>query len=131
MIEDRTTEVEELYNRLAESGKGSKFQPGKVVPLEALQIDALPLPLGTRKLIKEGEHIGGRSEAIMSVLDSLVRSGVAEDNIFSIFRVYPIGDKYREKGGTKDDWLKKQIEKARDFTKDKTKRVPEEDPNHP
>jgi hypothetical protein len=128
LIEDRSTQIVELYNRLVESGKGPKFQPGKVVPLEALQIDALPLPLGTRKLIKEGENVGGRSEAIMSVLDSLVRAGVPDENIVSIFRVYPIGEKYREKGDTRDDWLRKQIEKAREFTKNKPQRVPEEGP---
>jgi hypothetical protein len=52
-------------------------------------------------LIKDGEAVGKRSEAIMSVVSSLVASGIAEDKIFSIFDNYKIGEKYREKGSSK------------------------------
>jgi hypothetical protein len=45
----------------------------------------------------------------------LVAAGLTEDKIFSIFDNYKIGEKYREKGSSRVQWLKSHIEKANDF----------------
>ena len=130
-IEDRSTQVADLYNRLSDSGKRPPPKSDMVIELGASQIDSLPVSLGVKKLIREGEKQGARSEAMMSVLDSLVRAGVSNEDIFSIFRVQAIGEKYREKGETKDRWLQRQIDKARNFTKDKQEEEQKEDEKQP
>ena len=76
-------------------------------------LSSLRVPLGTKKLIREGEPKGKRSEAIMSVLNSLVRAKVSNTDIINIFESYPIGEKYREKGRSKERWLQDQIDKVR------------------
>jgi hypothetical protein len=53
----------------------------------------------------------------MSVVDSLVKAGVPDGTIIQIFEEYPIGEKYREKGASKERWLSSHIEKAKGFTK--------------
>lgn len=115
-IEDRGAEIAALYNRY-----GAIKHPKDVSVIEApgntgvINVDSLPINYGTKKLIKEGEARGKRSEAIMSVVDSLVRAGVSEHYIFSVFENYPIGEKYREKGSSKERWLKSHIKKAKGF----------------
>lgn len=74
---------------------------------------SLPISLGTKKLIREGEPKGERSEAIMSVLSSLVRANISDSDIFNIFESYPIGEKYREKGRSREKWLQDQVNKVR------------------
>jgi hypothetical protein len=115
-IEDRKAEVTNLYTKLSNE-KQPKDPPLIEVPGKPgdVNVDSLPINLGTKKLIKDGEAVGKRSEAIMSVVSSLVASGIAEDKIFSIFDNYKIGEKYREKGSSKVQWLKRHIEKANDF----------------
>jgi len=75
-------------------------------------VDALPVSSRIKNLIKRGEQVGLRSEAIISVLDALVGCGMSNADIFDVFNGFPIGDKYREKGSSKDRWLTKQIEAA-------------------
>jgi hypothetical protein len=86
-------------------------------------LDLLPVSLGCKKLIREGESQGGRSEAIMSVVNALVAAKVGDEAIFSIFETFPIGEKYREKGRSRQKWLERHIQKARGFV-----RVREETP---
>ena len=115
-IEDRSAELSDLYNRFS----GEHQQPeAPVTEVESMageiDVDSLPINYGTKRLIEEGERQGKRSEAIMSVVSSLVAAGLTEDKIFSIFDNYKIGEKYREKGSSRVQWLKSHIEKANDF----------------
>jgi len=87
---------------------------------EAL-IDDLRVSDEIKRLIKEGVPKGDRSEALMKVLVALVDVDLREKLIISIFEVFPIGEKYREKGASGREWLSKQIEKARDHVKGKEK----------
>jgi len=75
----------------------------------------LPVSFAMKKLIREGELKGTRSEAIMSVINSLVSAGLNSKAIFEIFEAFPIGEKYREKGQSKERWLLSQIDKAKSF----------------
>jgi hypothetical protein len=115
-IEDRSAEVTQLYKKLSNQDQEVKAQvkavensPGEI------NIDSLPINYGTRKLIKEGEKRGSRSEALMSVVDALVAAGLSESEIFTIFESYPIGEKYREKGSSRRRWLQRHIDKAKGF----------------
>jgi hypothetical protein len=115
-VEDRPQEISDLYKRL--DAKPDKSEPkGVVVSNAGMNVDVLLVPLGTRKLILEGEIPGKRSEAMMSVLGSLVKAGVPDGTIFGIFETYPIGEKYREKGASREKWLRTQIDKAKGFVK--------------
>lgn len=73
------------------------------------------IPEHTKQKIYETQIEGQRSEKIMSVLDSLVKANYSDDQIFSVFYTQPIGEKFREQGDNKDDWLLKQIQKSKDF----------------
>jgi hypothetical protein len=119
-IKDRTAEVSTLYERLGAENQKGKPQVNEVESdPDGINIDALSINLGTKKLIKEGESKGKRSEAIMSVVSSLIAAGISESAIYSIFDNYPIGEKYREKRSSKNRWLKSHIDKARGFIKEK------------
>jgi hypothetical protein len=87
-------------------------------PAEAIEgakngLEELNLPYPIKRLIEQGETNGRRSEAIMSVLNSLVKANVSNTDILSIFEAYPIGEKFREKGHSKEQWLLDQIKKVR------------------
>jgi hypothetical protein len=125
-IENRNGQVVSLYNRIG--GKEKKDNPVSInQPVETsnIAIDSLPVSVGTKKLIREGEEQGRRSEAIMSVVNALVGNGIAEAEIFKIFDTCPIGEKYREKGSSKEQWLLGRIEKAKGYVTVK------EDPEEP
>jgi hypothetical protein len=111
-VEDRSKEIVNSYHRLCEITGSTKPKAGKSWQGD---IDSLPVSYGTKKLIREGEKRGRRSEAIMSVVNALVSGGISDDAIFSIFDNYPIGEKYKEKGAAKHNWLKKHIKKAHSF----------------
>lgn len=64
-------------------------------------------------MIFESLLVGQRSEAIFSVIDSLISAGLSDSEIHIIFDQNPIGDKMREKGGIGPQWLQMQIDKAR------------------
>ena len=81
----------------------------------SVDLDAISITNETRQLILEGKPKGERSEAIMTVLNALAFAGLEDGQIYSIFENYPIGEKYREKGSAKTNWLQSQIEKARWF----------------
>jgi hypothetical protein len=115
-IEDRSSEITNLYNRFSGENKQPEAPVADVESMAGeIDVDSLPINYGTKKLIKEGEAVGKRSEAIMSVVGSLVAAGLTEDKIFSIFDNCKIGEKYREKGSSKVQWLRNHIEKANNF----------------
>jgi hypothetical protein len=117
-IEDRSAEVTKLYNDLSNQEPEVKAQVKAVEnSLGEINIDSLPIAYGTKKLIKEGEEQGSRSEAIMSVVNALVGARLSEAEIFTIFENYPIGEKYLEKGSSRERWLKSHIDKAKGFVK--------------
>ena len=72
-------------------------------------LDSLPISLPVKKLIREGETKGQRSEAIFSVLQTLLKANLDESTIVSIFETYPIGEKYRENGRSRHKWLQGEI----------------------
>ena len=85
------------------------------------QLDSLPISYAMKKLITEGEVKGRRSEAIMSVVNALAGVRLVDQAIIAIFDKYLIGEKYREKGRTREQWLKKHIEKARNYVREPEK----------
>ena len=81
-------------------------------------INHLPVKAGTKDFILSGAPVGQRSEAMQTVLNALVYSGLDDGQIFSIFKSYPIGEKYR--GQTNPEkWLQPQIDKARAYVSDR------------
>ncbi len=100
---------------LAFHNEEPQVQPKKASSFDG-NLEGLQMPYPVRRLIQEGEVKGRRSEAIMSVLSSLVRANVDDAKIIQIFEQYPIGDKYREVGRTREGWLLKQIEKCKGST---------------
>ncbi|MFA6470921.1 MAG: DUF5906 domain-containing protein [Candidatus Latescibacterota bacterium] len=68
-----------------------------------------------KELILLGKPKGQRSEAIITVLIELIRAEIKEDTIVSIFEDYPIGEKYREKGANRRQWLYGEIGRAKTF----------------
>jgi putative DNA primase/helicase len=104
---------------LAEKKEKPASQPANQASQWDGDIDRLPISPETKQLIKEPIPVGGRSEAIMSVLNALVWANLSDSDIFSIFESYPIGEKYLEKGRSGHRWLQPQIDKARSFVVDK------------
>lgn len=84
------------------------------------RIDDLVVSPETKRLIHIGEDKGGRSNAMMTVLNALAYNELSNSEIISIFSRYAIGDKYREKGRNRDNWLIKQIDNARNFVGNET-----------
>ena len=84
-------------------------EPGGAKTFEGLQI-----PYAVKRLIEEGEIKGRRSEAIMSVLCSLVRANVNDNEIIQVFEKCAIGEKYKEKGKNREKWLQSEIQRARE-----------------
>jgi RecA-family ATPase len=117
-IEDRQDELLKLHKELS-AGNGlvtPENHQVAVIHNEFVDIDSLPIPNGTKSLIRHGEEKGLRSESIMSVINSLVANKIPDTVISQIFEQYPIGEKYLEKGAAKTNWLQNHIIKARDFT---------------
>jgi hypothetical protein len=77
--------------------------------------NAKRIPSEIKSLIENGAEIGKRSEAMMSVIDSLVANRYSDEVIFSIFYTEPIGQKFMSVGTTRNQWLEAQIDKARKF----------------
>jgi hypothetical protein len=75
--------------------------------------EAIPVSYAVKKLIIEGETKGKRSEAVMSVLNALVRAGQSDAQIIAIFEAHAIGEKYREAGHTRERWLLRQVARVR------------------
>jgi hypothetical protein len=67
--------------------------------------NAKRIPSEIKSLIENGAEIGKRSEAMMSVIDSLVANRYSDEVIFSIFYTEPIGQKFMSVGATRNQWL--------------------------
>jgi len=80
-----------------------------------INIDQMPISGPIKNLIKNGKLRGQRSEAAMSVIAHLIINGIDNNEIRKIFELYPIGEKYREKGRHKQKYLEDEIESAREF----------------
>lgn len=80
-----------------------------------VDLDNLQISAAMKETIRNGAPKGQRSEAMMKVMVSLLGAGVPEGDIYQIFDSYPIGDKYREKGSTRDRWLRDEIGRARQY----------------
>ena len=77
-------------------------------------LNTLPINSDAREFIEKGAPKGKRSEAIMSVVNSLVNAGLSDEAIIGVFEQHSIGEKYREKGATREKWLAAHIKKARE-----------------
>ena len=107
----------EIKNRQFEIEDLIKEQEALKVPKKSsIDLDKLPVSPTMKTLISEGKPEGKRSEAVMKVLIALASSGVSDVDIFKIFEDNPIGEKYREKGESKRNWLNGEIQRAKDFT---------------
>ena len=76
------------------------------------------------ELIKEGwcgKDYGSRSEADEAAITALITKGATHDEIQSVFKNYAIGQKYREKGPSGDDYLMHSIVSAEDYIADQQK----------
>ncbi|PQP35645.1 hypothetical protein C6A37_01400 [Desulfobacteraceae bacterium SEEP-SAG9] len=88
-----------------------------------IDIESLPISFPIKNLIRGGMPKGKRSEAIASVLSALIKTKVSDEAIVNIFNTHRIGEKYREKGDSRDRWLQAEIKRLRKFTETKTKDV--------
>jgi DNA polymerase III delta prime subunit len=77
--------------------------------------DKLRVPDEITNLIMEGKPEGERSEAMMSVINSMVGAGYSDDHIFYVFYSCPIGEKHMGRGSTRDKCLQDEIDKARNY----------------
>lgn len=82
---------------------------------EPLDIESLPIRDDKKALILDGALKGQRSEALISVIDSMLSAGCTDGQIFGVMDQYPIGEKYREKGSGKKKWLSDEIGRARGY----------------
>ena len=82
-------------------------------------IQHLPVKETIKRLILDGAPKGQRSEAMMTVLNALVWSGLTDEQIFGVFLAYPIGEKFRDDRHGKIEWLQPQIDRARAQTTDR------------
>lgn len=110
-VENRKEEVLSLYRELEKKMSTAKSTVKSGDP----GTDTLPVPYPTKKLIQEGAEKGSRSEAMMSVINSLVVAGLSDQDIKDVFENNLIGEKYREKGASREQWLQRQIDKGRKF----------------
>lgn len=122
-VSGESVDIEVLWDLPIPSHKAEKF------------LDSLNLNERTVRLILEGKPKGDRSETFWGVLLDLIRKGVSEKLIGFIFEHYPIGDKYREKGLGRSQWLKGEISRAKaelgkEGSKQQEKAVPERDEPH-
>lgn len=72
------------------------------------------LPVWLTDLIAYGAPAGQRSEAVFRAVYHLLRRGRSEDEVRSIIRTNPIGEKYREMNPVAGErWLNRTIKRAR------------------
>ena len=80
-----------------------------------IDISKLNLPHYLVNNILADHPVGERSEHEMSVICSLVRLGIKDEIITSIFENYPIGEKYREAGEARSKRMHQQLLKAKNL----------------
>jgi hypothetical protein len=102
-----------------DDGKVKKVGEPREVPREAdfpdyppINVETLPLSGRVKRLIKEGKERGKRSEAIWEVLLECLERGLTERQILSVFTLYPIGQKYHERG---PEWLRGEVQRAEEY----------------
>jgi hypothetical protein len=78
-----------------------------------VNIEKLRIPKTVKQYIREHIELGERSEAMWAVLTSLAKVGLSDDQIYYVFYTFEIGQKFKAISGNRDQWLKKQIDKAR------------------
>jgi hypothetical protein len=71
------------------------------------------IPLAVKDLFKLEPPIGERSEAEWRVIRECCLLGIGDEDIISVFETEPIGERWRKERGQNEEWLLKQIEKAR------------------
>ena len=92
-------------------------QPEHITSLNRkIDVDLLQIPIGAKKIIKEGMPPGQRSEAIISVITTLLKARLSDQEIARIFTEHPkgIGAKFYEKGTGRDKWIQEEILRARE-----------------
>lgn len=89
--------------------------PLHVPMVDTAAIRELPVSNRIKALILTGAPLKQRSEAQASVLCALLAAGVEEARIFGIFEHHAIGEKYREKGATRLEWLAEDMARASAF----------------
>ena len=67
------------------------------------------LPQELRQRISTSFPVGSRSEASISVMESLISNGFSKNEILDVYLKFPIGEKLREKG---IDWFNHEFDKA-------------------
>lgn len=118
-ITERTAEFHEIYTRYFGKPNPIRVDDYSVHSDEKDafawngNVDALPVNDRVMKLILNGEDTGRRSNAIMSVVNALVKERIKRSDIFHIFECYPIGEKWRRQHKGNTVWLDKHIDKAR------------------
>jgi AAA domain len=123
-IHERNEELQTVYTFMKSRKKIDPEPPPGTSSNEPFQWDggiaSLPLKEATKNLIVNGAPKGQRSEAMMTVLNGLVFSGLTDAQITEVFHIYLIGEKFREYK-SKPKWLQLQIDKARLMTTDRAK----------
>ncbi len=121
-VVDRTGALKRLYARLGDSHPPVSRETGTSAyfgTFGAVELDTLPIGGQIKRLIREGTPVGGRSEALYSVICSLVNAGVDDTTIASVLTDsrYKISEKaLEERHGNRmsaAEWLLPQIAKAR------------------
>ena len=82
-------------------------------------IEHLPVKETTKRLILDGAPKGERSDAMMTVINACVWSGLTPEQIVGVFLAYPIGQKFRDDKHGRVEWLQPQIDRARAKTTDR------------
>ena len=91
---------------------GTKKEPATYSVSKPVNFNPHSMNLG---ILEERVPEGKRSDQIWRVLHKLVEQGCEDEDIIYIFESYPegIGEKYREKGGSRVSWLQGQLDKVR------------------
>jgi hypothetical protein len=115
---------------LVSHDKKTEHQPGSTGP--DVVLDSLNLHEAIKDLILNPPPKPGRSEAEMSVINSMVAHGYGYEQILSILEQYPIGEKHRGSGSGRFRRLQGAIAKAKIFTdggrQETSKEAPEKFP---
>ena len=130
-IQPRENELHELYRKYFPQAQKKREEKPQPAPRsnDLFQwdgnIDHLPIRSETKELIRGGKPKGERSQAMMTVLNALVWSNLSDSQIFKIFEDYPIGEKWRSEKKSRENWLQKQVDKARAEITDRAKAAPD------
>jgi hypothetical protein len=71
------------------------------------------IPAAVKDLFNQNPPVGERSEAEWRAIKECILLGMSDEDIISVFESEPIGERWREERGQNEEWLLRQIEKAR------------------